>query len=116
MLDAVAVPVSDARDSSSMARFRIDFTEGARGDLAWLSAYERKIIVDEVRRQLTDQPTVETRNRKMLRDNPVARWELRVGKFRVFYEVAEAASTVSVAAVGFKKHDRLYIRGAEVQL
>jgi hypothetical protein len=29
----------------------------------------------------------ETRNRKPLRDNPLADWELRVGRFRVFYEV-----------------------------
>lgn len=84
--------------------------------MTWFSAYERRIILDEVRRQLTNQPMVVTRNRKMLRDNPVARWELRVGRFRVFYEVGEDNLTVSVGAVGFKKHDRLYIRGEEVRL
>jgi mRNA-degrading endonuclease RelE of RelBE toxin-antitoxin system len=99
-----------------MARFRIDFTEEARIDLTWFSAYERKIIIDEVKRQLSDQPTVGTRNRKILRDNPLARWELRVGKFRVFYEVGEDGSTVTVGAVGFKQHNRLFIRGEEVRL
>ena len=50
------------------------------------------------------------------RDNPVARWELRIGKYRVFYEVYENTSTVAVGAVGFKVHNVLYIRGEEVEL
>ena len=100
----------------SMAAFCIDFTEEARIDLTWFSAYERKTIIDEIRRQLTDQPAVGTRNRKRLRENPLARWELRVGKFRVFYEIGEDGATVTVAAVGFKRHNRLFIRGEEVRL
>jgi mRNA-degrading endonuclease RelE of RelBE toxin-antitoxin system len=99
-----------------MSKFRIEFTAEAKIDLTWFSVYERRIIVDEVRRQLTDQPAVQTRNRKVLRDNPIARWELRVGKFRVFYEVGEDVATVSVGAVGAKQHNRLYIRGQEVRL
>ena len=35
-------------------------------------------MVSEMREQLTHQPQVETRNRKLLRDNPVASWELRI--------------------------------------
>ena len=99
-----------------MAEFRIDFTEEAKTDLAWFSAYERKGIIEEIKCQLTDQPMLETRNRKQLRDNPVARWELRIGKYRVFYEVAQETSTVYVGAVGFKAHNVLYIRGEEVAL
>jgi mRNA-degrading endonuclease RelE of RelBE toxin-antitoxin system len=99
-----------------MAKFHIDFTEEARIDLKWFSASERKMIIDEIKRQLSDQPAVGTRNRKMLRDNPLARWELRVGKFRVFYEVREGDLTVTVGAVGSKRHNRLFIRGGEVRL
>ncbi len=99
-----------------MATYRIDFTQGARSDLVFFSVYEQKRIVDEVKRQLTHEPTVETRNRKELRDNPVARWELRIGKYRVFYEVEPEMSTVLVAAVGFKVHNIFYIRGKEVKL
>ena len=99
-----------------MAVFRIEFTEEAKADLAWFSAYERKGIVEEVKRHLADRPTVETRNRKQLRENPVARWELRIGKYRVFYEVATETSTVCVGAVGLKMHNVLYIRGEEVAL
>ena len=99
-----------------MAGFRIEFTEEAKADLAWFSAYERKGIVEELKRQLAAQPMVETRNRKQLRDNTVARWELRIGKYRVFYEVAEETSAVCVGAVGLKVHNVLYIRGEEVEL
>ena len=72
--------------------------------------------MDEVKRQLAHEPTVQTRNRKELRDDPVARWELRIGKYRAFYEVDEDTATVAIGAVGFKAHNILYIRGEEVAL
>jgi len=99
-----------------MASYRIEVTEEAKGDLSYYTAFERKIIVSEIREQLTHQPQVETKNRKLLRANPLASWELRVGKYRVFYEVNDTASTVSVVSVGHKEHNVLFIRGKEVQL
>jgi mRNA-degrading endonuclease RelE of RelBE toxin-antitoxin system len=99
-----------------MAVYRIEFTHEARNDLAYFSVHEQKRIVDDVKRQLTHEPTAATRNRKELRDNPVARWELRIGKYRVFYEVESATVTVLVAAVGSKVHNVLCIRGKEVKL
>ena len=99
-----------------MADYRIEVTENARADLAVYTAFERQMILSAVRVQLTHQPTVETRKRKKLRDNPVASWELRAGKYRIFYEVDEASRTVKVIAVGHKDHNTLYIRGKEVQL
>ncbi len=99
-----------------MVTYHIDFTQAARGDLASFSVYEQKRIVDDVKRQLTHEPTIETHNRKELRDNPVARWELRIGKYRVFYEVEPETATVLIAAVGSKVHNMLYIRGKEVKL
>ncbi|MBM3302054.1 MAG: type II toxin-antitoxin system RelE/ParE family toxin, partial [Deltaproteobacteria bacterium] len=83
---------------------------------AYFSAYEQKLILDEIKGQLADEPTVQTRNRKELRDNPVARWELRIGKYRAFYEVDVDTATVAIGAVGFKAHNILYIRGEEVAL
>ena len=41
--------------------------------LAGLTARERVTLLDEVERQLLDQPTVETRNRKPMRPNPPRR-------------------------------------------
>lgn len=99
-----------------MASYQIEVTEEAKGDLFYYTVFERKIIVSRIREQLTHQPHVETKNCKPLRDKPLASWELRVGKYRVFYEVNETANTVSVVSVGHKEHNLLLIRGKEVQL
>jgi mRNA-degrading endonuclease RelE of RelBE toxin-antitoxin system len=97
-----------------MPEYKIEFTEDAKIDLSYYTAYERKIIVSEIGKQLTHQPLVETKNRKKLQDNPIASWELRIGKFRVFYEVIE--TTVNILIVGHKVHNVLFIRGAEVKI
>jgi mRNA-degrading endonuclease RelE of RelBE toxin-antitoxin system len=99
-----------------MANFQIVVTEEAKEDLSYYTAFERKIMVSEIREQLTHRPHEETKNRKPLRDNPFASWELRVGKYRVFYEVDETARTVSVVSDGHKERNVLWIRGKEVQL
>jgi mRNA-degrading endonuclease RelE of RelBE toxin-antitoxin system len=99
-----------------MAAYQIEVSEDARADLSYYSAFERKIITSEIRVQLAHQPQVETKNRKPLRDNPIASWELRVGKYRVFYEVAETVRIVAIVAVGHKEHDILMVRDKEVKL
>ena len=99
-----------------MAAYQIEFTEDARTDLSSYTAFERKMIVSEIRDQLTHQPLVETRNRKPLRDNPIAPWELRVDKYRVFYEVDEHGRSVNIVAVGHKEHESLLIRGKKVEI
>ena len=99
-----------------MATYRIEVTEEAKTDLSRYTAFERKLIVSEIREQLTDQPLIETKNRKLLRDNPIASWELRIGKYRVFYQVNDPAQTVSIVSVGHKEHNILLIRGKEVQI
>jgi len=99
-----------------MTGYRIEVTEEAKIDLSHYNAFERKLIVSQIREQLLEQPKVETKNRKPLRDNPISSWELRVGKFRVFYEVDEAGQIVVIVSVGHKDHNVLVIRGKEVQL
>ncbi len=99
-----------------MARFLIELTEDAKADLAWFTAPERKTIVAGIREQLTYEPAAQTRNRKAVREEAPPRWELRIGKYRVLYEVAEDDYTVLVGAVGYKEHNVLYIRGQEVKL
>jgi len=81
-----------------------------------LAAYQRKALLDAVDKQLTHDPTVETRNRKPLRPNPIAPWELRVGDLRVYYDIEENDELVIVLAVGLKKHNQLRIGGEEVEL
>src|SRR5713101_10140736 len=96
-----------------MAEYRIEVTEEAKTDLSFYTAFERKIITAEIRVQLIHQPLVETKNREPLRDNPLASWELRVGNYRVFYEVDEPAQMVTLVSVGHKEHNTLLIRGEE---
>jgi len=99
-----------------MAAYQIEVTEDARTDLSYYTAFERKRITSEIRAQLTNQPSVATRNRKPLRDNPIARWELRVDKYRIFYEVDDDNQSVTIVATGHKDHEVLVIRGEKVQL
>jgi mRNA-degrading endonuclease RelE of RelBE toxin-antitoxin system len=46
----------------------------------------------------------------------VSEWELRIDKFRVFYDVNQEKKSVKVEAVGYKKRSRLFIHGEEYQL
>ena len=70
-----------------------------------------------IERHLGTEPLHEARNRKPLRPNPIAPWELRVGALRVFYEVDPGRpQTVHVLAVGKKTRNVLRIGGKEVRL
>jgi mRNA-degrading endonuclease RelE of RelBE toxin-antitoxin system len=88
--------------------FTIEVTDFAYDELEAIKPYYRKQIVDAIYRQLLHQPTVETRNRKVLADlqvtfehnEPV--WELRVGDYRVYYDVSEESTTVVVRAIRLK--------------
>lgn len=71
-------------------------------------------MLDAIEEQLTHQPTVETRNRKRLRSNELAVWELRVGVLRVHYDVEETPEpTAVIRAVGTKHGNRVRIGGEE---
>jgi len=60
------------------------------------------------------EPKVETRNRKPMRPNPVAPWELRIDPLRVYYDVQEEPEhLVMVRAVGVKERNQVRI-GHEV--
>lgn len=96
--------------------YEIEFTVEALKDLKSLRKFEQQQVLTGVEKQLRYEPTVETRNRKQLRPNDVAEWELRLGKFRVFYNVEDAASIVSIEAVGFKLGHLLFIRDEKREL
>lgn len=59
-----------------------------------LTARHRAIVVDAVEKQLSYEPMVETRNRKPMRPNPLAPWELRIGSLRVYYDIQEEPDRV----------------------
>lgn len=62
-------------------------------------------ILDQIEEQLTVQPTQKTRNKKLLPglkppwDQELPVWELRVGEYRVFYDVDDADRVVTVRAI-----------------
>ena len=41
----------------------------------------------------------------------VAEWELRVDRFRVFYNVEQDVQIVSIEVIGFKRGNQLFVRG-----
>ncbi|MBI3362588.1 MAG: type II toxin-antitoxin system RelE/ParE family toxin [Chloroflexi bacterium] len=96
--------------------YEIEFTPEALKDLKSLGKSEQREVIEAIESQLKHEPTVETRNRKKLRPNDVAEWELRIGRFRVFYNVDDAVHVVSIEAIGFKVGSQLFIRGEKRKL
>lgn len=93
--------------------YRIDYTPQAIGDLKIFKKHEQKQIVDGIDVQLRYEPTVETRNRKRTRPNSIARWELRIGAFRVFYNVESQVSIVEIQRIGQKRGNTFFFRGEQ---
>jgi mRNA-degrading endonuclease RelE of RelBE toxin-antitoxin system len=96
--------------------YDIKLTPDAFDDLHSLRRLEQKDALSGIKAQLSFEPTVETRNRKRLRPNALAEWELRIREVRVFYDVDEQAGIIKVEAIGCKKGSRLFIRGEEYEL
>ena len=97
--------------------YEIQFAESVKEHLRALTARQRAEILAAIETYLTNEPLNETRNRKPLRPNPLAPWELRVGKLRVFYDVTHGPpARVNVLAVGVKDRKIVHIGGEEVEL
>jgi len=97
--------------------YRIRFADSAEEHFTQLTARQQAIVLNAVKVQLRYEPLRETRNRKQLRPNPFAPWELRVGFLRVFYEVdALEPNLVNVLAIGIKRGNRLIVSGKEIQI
>jgi len=97
--------------------YTIEYSPATDGHLRVLTARQRMLVFDTVDRQLAYQPTIETRNRKPMRPNPIAPWELRIGKLRVYYDVEDVPEPiVFIRAVGIKYRNRVVIGGEEIQL
>ena len=96
--------------------FKIELTESALDDLRFLEKYEQTLILDVIEQQLSGDPLTPTRNRKQLRPNELSAWELRVRKYRVFYDIDVDQRVAKVKAIGWKEHNKLFIRGKEFTL
>ncbi len=96
--------------------FKLEITESARDDLRFLKPFEQRHLLDAIAEQLIPEPLTPTRHRKPLRPNDLSTWELRVGTHRIFYDVEEENATVRIKAIGWKEHNRLFLRGKEYRL
>src|SRR5436190_19304626 len=107
---AELVPLCDTRGNRSrrwrsVARYSIEYAESVANDLKKLRAYDQRRILDAIDQQLADAPSRSTKNKKLLvglkppweREDLI--WELRIGEYRVFYDVVPARRIVTVRAV-----------------
>ncbi len=92
--------------------YDIRFARGAERDLKIILAFHRGRILDSIERQLAIEPHRPSRNRKVLPGlvppwtvGPPL-WELRVGDYRVFYDVAMEKWVVYIQAVRKKPAGR----------
>ena len=92
--------------------FRILFSEDVEDDLKKIPRYHRNRILDAVEEQLALEPTVPTRNRKLLVnlvppwEAVLVVWELRISDYRVFYDMNETKAEVYIRAIRKKPHGK----------
>ncbi|NEP62164.1 MAG: type II toxin-antitoxin system RelE/ParE family toxin [Symploca sp. SIO2G7] len=91
-----------------MTAYAIEVVDLAIEELRGLRSFDRRPILEAIHQQLIHEPTVITRNRKRLEPlitsfeavPPI--WELRVGEYRVFYDVDEEEKIVYIRAIRHK--------------
>ena len=96
--------------------YRIAFTPEAVGDLDAFRKFDARRIIAEIESQLVGEPAIPTRNRKRLRPNQLAEWELKIGDFRVFYDIVANDLVVRIVAVGNKLGNQLFVHGERYEL
>ena len=92
--------------------YDIRFAEGVEDDLEKIPVFYRNQILDAIDKQLAYTPGSPTKNRKLLANltppweavPPI--WELRVGRYRLFYDVSEEEAAVYVRAVRRKSRGK----------
>ncbi len=99
--------------------FRIEYSPESEDHLRAFTARARALALDSVDRLLSHQADIPSRNRKLVRANWLAPWELRIGDLRVFYDIDyafEDEPAVLIRAVGKKAGNKYYIAGERVDL
>jgi mRNA-degrading endonuclease RelE of RelBE toxin-antitoxin system len=89
--------------------FRVEFDADAAEELDELRAYDRRQILGAIRNELVSAPTRRSRRKKILEgvippwDQAGPVWQLRIGSFRVFYDVFDDEKLVVVRAIRRKE-------------
>jgi mRNA-degrading endonuclease RelE of RelBE toxin-antitoxin system len=97
--------------------YRIEYSPDAVDQLRAIPARDQRVVVSGVSDQLRFQPSTPTRNRKRLRPNDLAAWELRLGRLRVYYNVEdEPEPRVDVLMIGVKDRNIVRIGGKEISI
>ena len=98
-------------------KYRIEYSPETEEHFRYLSKRQQGIVLDAVERQLQFQPDIETRNRKPMRPNPLAPWELRIGTLRVYYDFEDSPErVVFIRAVGIKQRNNVRIGREMIKL
>jgi|SRR3972149_8688003 len=93
-------------------RFEIEVTRQAESDLDAIKRFYRNQILDAIEAHLCHNPQRVSRTRiKRLRSVDSPGFRLRVGDFRVFYDVDEAGRLVTVLWVVSKEGALRYLEG-----
>jgi mRNA-degrading endonuclease RelE of RelBE toxin-antitoxin system len=80
--------------------YQILITADAEQDLNALHAHDRKTVLDAIALHLAQQPKQVSRSRiKQLVPPAISQYRLRVGDYRVYYDVDEPAQNVVVVQV-----------------
>jgi len=93
-------------------QFEIDITFEAEKDLAGIQPFYRAQILDAIATHLQHTPTQISRSRikrLQLLDSPAYR--LRVGEYRVYYDVDTGALAVTILRILSKEASLSYLRG-----
>lgn len=93
--------------------YTIELTPEATDDLRWFAGHEQREILLAIQQQLAFEPLTPTRNRKPMRRNQLAEWELRVRHYRILYIVETVIRIVETQRIGEKRGNRFFFRGRQ---
>jgi mRNA-degrading endonuclease RelE of RelBE toxin-antitoxin system len=97
--------------------YQIEYSPGTEEHLRALTVRQQRVVLDTVDKQLIHQPMAKTRNRKPMRPNMLATWELRIGNLRVYYDIEEEpVPRVYIQAIGIKDRNQVRIGGKVIKL
>ena len=93
-----------------MIPYRIEFVRSAKNDLRLLRKTDQVKVLDRIERHLTYDPRRQSRSRiKRLRTKTIPPYRLRVGDFRIYYDVDEQNRVVIVYGVVPKEQSETWL-------